>query len=369
MAEEICYGIRNEVRIEYENKMRTCCGDVFLATRLKIQKKGKVHSLTIPMKNYGFTLVELLVVIAIIGMLVGLLLPAVQQAREAARQMQCNNHLRQQGLAALNLETSHQIFPSGGWYPQWVGDPDLGFRGNQPGSWCYSLLPYLEQQALWSLGQNGVEEFDDVQKEQAAIRAGVVVSLFYCPSRRPALVYPFNGSTSPVNMSAITHCCKTDYAANSADGYDGVGFGVKTVAAGKSAVVNGGKTGIVSGKSEVSIAEVQDGTSNTYLFGEKFVDPQYYTSPKKDGNDDTVAWVGVNDDVLRYTLYNETRTYCPYQDRVGLETAKAFGSAHAGAWGVVMCDGSVHRVSYSIDAKIHSYLGKKADREPVQLPE
>ncbi|MDO5112924.1 MAG: DUF1559 domain-containing protein [Planctomycetia bacterium] len=63
----------------------------------------------------GFTLVELLVVIAIIGMLVGLLLPAVQQAREAARQMQCNNHLRQLALAALNVESSARTMPSAGW--------------------------------------------------------------------------------------------------------------------------------------------------------------------------------------------------------------------------------------------------------------
>jgi prepilin-type N-terminal cleavage/methylation domain-containing protein len=100
----------------------------------------------------AFTLVELMVVIALIGLLIGLLLPAVQAAREAARRLQCRSHLKQIGLAALNFESSNRRLPSGGWGYQWPGLADISGSVGQPGGWTYSLLPFLEQQALYQLG-------------------------------------------------------------------------------------------------------------------------------------------------------------------------------------------------------------------------
>ncbi|MEZ6072735.1 MAG: DUF1559 domain-containing protein [Pirellulales bacterium] len=135
----------------------------------------------------GFTLVELLVVIAIIGILIALLLPAVQAAREAARRKQCINNLKQMGIGALNHENTYRILPSCGWGSEWLGEPDIGTGKDQPGGWVFNILPFTEQTQIYNLrkGLSGA-----AGKTATLTMIGTPIPIFNCPTRRSPIAYP-----------------------------------------------------------------------------------------------------------------------------------------------------------------------------------
>ena len=236
-------------------------------------------------RQNGFTLVELLVVIAIIGMLVGLLLPAVQQAREAARNMQCSNNLKQMGLAAHNHLSTAKCFPTGGWHYRWVGVPEMGFGMKQPGGFLYSLLPFMEQNALFQLGTDNPDE-------GTRTRITTPLNFTHCPSRRVAKLYPYTGNSTCYTRDgggvSVSESLKTDYAAcsgtytpNGNNDYGGFGatkvreLADKTIRD-KNAEASKNLTGITYGYSNIADGEVRDGMSNTYLYGEKSLNASCY---------------------------------------------------------------------------------------------
>ena len=111
-----------------------------------------VSTLKTSRSRAAFTLVELLVVIAIIGILVALLLPAIQAAREASRRTQCTNQLRQLAISFHNHHDTHKHLPTGGWRWTWLGYPEYGYGREQPGGWMYNILQFMEESALHDYG-------------------------------------------------------------------------------------------------------------------------------------------------------------------------------------------------------------------------
>ena len=179
----------------------------------------------------GFTLIELLIVITIIGILISLILPAVQAARDAARRTQCANNLKQIGLACANCESALQHFPAGGWAAYWMGDPDRGNAEKQPGGPIFNLLPYMEQTQLYGLQ---AKTTGDARKAKALEMLTTPVAGLMCPCRRPVQAFSQTVGNDSWNvpifntrylgdgeLTDITTAARNDYAGN---GYDYIGF-------------------------------------------------------------------------------------------------------------------------------------------------
>jgi prepilin-type N-terminal cleavage/methylation domain-containing protein/prepilin-type processing-associated H-X9-DG protein len=316
--------------------------------------------------RFGFTLIELLVVIAIIGILVALLLPAVQKVREAANRVKCQNNLKQISLAVLNHETTYGRLPPDGWGWMWLGDPDRGSDHRQPGGWIYNSLPFLEQSPLHDLGAGITNQ---AARQAAAMRmATTPLPLFNCPSRRPSRAYPdlanhgqdYHTSVFRVHL---TSGARSDYAACAGDGAnDQVFAGPDTYAQGDDDAwwdrthPDTAYTGVIFQRSEIAMTDVLNGTSNTYLVGEKFLDPDHYENGVDLGDNENI-YVGMDNDISRSTVRP------PRQDQRGLDPGTiatiVFGSAHFGGFNMAYCDGSVRWIDYTVDPTIHRKAGRR----------
>jgi prepilin-type N-terminal cleavage/methylation domain-containing protein len=357
----------------------------------------------------GFTLVELLVVIAIIGVLVALLLPAIQSSREAGRRTQCKNNLKQIGLACLNHADTRKHFPSGGWGYDWTADPNRGYGPDQPGSWIYNVLEYAEEANLRGLGKGLATTAAGFQTASTTLHRSPL-AMFNCPSRRSARIFPSPWGP-PANQAikeqpwladvARTGVAKTDYAANSGDSrkFSGDDFyrpdSYATInpalwtptnictSTGNPAVddkVQFCQTGIMFYRSALKGSQITDGASKTYLVGEKWMPSNGYdgtTSESDPGyttGDNQSMYTGYEWDNHR-VAWNPDSTasqdaFQPAQDAPGSGnsgTERRFGSAHPSTFQMVFCDGSVHSIGYDIDPRAHRSLAHRFDGEVVQV--
>jgi len=333
-------------------------------------KQSKIKKRKLKTSKRGFTLVELLVVIAIIGVLVGLLLPAVQAAREASRAMSCKNNLHQIALATENFQLANKCYPPARYQPR-PGDPDSNDCGGSETTWLVRIMPYMEALSIeqqWDYGLAYGDHPEDVRIKS--------LPAYACPSRRSGgdMVGLGNLVTGSTNWVTLPCGCKYpifnaggsvtgavgDYGANHGDlspGSSGLptdfyygGNGTGIIISSRPNCINGKP---VNWRDRISSKQVFDGLSNTFLVGEMHVP----IGKLKQSPEDAFIFNGDN-------LYNFARIGGPTvpiakDPRALGNDLVQWGSWHVGYCQFAFADGSIRAVSSSIDTDT---LGRLCNR-------
>jgi prepilin-type processing-associated H-X9-DG protein/prepilin-type N-terminal cleavage/methylation domain-containing protein len=303
----------------------------------------------------GFTLIELLVVIAIIAVLIGLLLPAVQSAREAARRVQCANNLKQIGLAMHNYHLSVDVFPPG--YVSSTNDGTLGGVEIGPGwGWGTMILPQLEQRPLFSAINFSVQI---IAPSSDTIRQSSL-SVFLCPSSTgnsgPVVLFPF-GSTSGA-MPVVNDLSPGQYVA-SAGQFD----------PGDSAANN---NGLFYRNSRIGERDVSDGLSQTLMVGERsrnVADATWVGAIPATQGCTNLNWPirdcePANVMVLAHTGPSPVQAWVDVPNYKGAG-ADDFWSLHPGGCNFLFCDGSVRFVKETVNPRVFTALSTRAGGEAL----
>jgi len=330
-----------------------------------------------------------------------------------------------------------KFYPTGGWcfsggsgatcYGGICGNPDRGAGINQPGPFQYNILPYMEQSAVYQLSAN---------KTGTNLQAAVItmlqtpISAFNCPSRRQAKVYPnqtvvgsntqnigCGSKVEPLAYVCPDNAAKSDYVCNGGQAWlnmqdmckkwgpnavsspypiatpfdvDNMLANDKQMVKAWLSIIEGGGGGDVQTVlgvvmkfpgthgisylwSTVAAGDVLDGTSNTYLAGEKYLDPDLYeavyaaTAPMVKGYGDFPLLGGQVNSSMRWSQGTAagSATTQPYRDTPGYNSYHGFGAIHAGGFNMAFCDGSVRSISYGVDRWVNVYLSNRKDSQIV----
>ena len=335
-----------------------------------------------PRSRNGFTLVELLVVIAIIGVLVALLLPAVQAARAASRRATCANNLRQMGLGLLNYQSAHGVFPYGAHDPDGENSPKGPPWPRFGGSWRTLILPQIEQQSLADqlaeIDPRSYTQYDTSAPWTRAPQQLLVLPIFICPSEPQPWVrdgmdtFAMAPATAGIstymgNAGPIAVTPPSSYGATSACGLCSNGSALDAFCDCFTGNEGRYRRGFYHGHNpngpgmldmypnEYSVAQVPDGTSNTLFVGES-----HGVNGGLDGCQDRMQWMGTW--AVASTVYGINAVDVGTTWRGG---GCNFRSYHPGGAYFVFVDGSVHFLQESIDLWMFGYLGNRNDSQAI----
>lgn len=312
-----------------------------------------MFSSTIRRRIRGFTLIELLVVIAIIAVLISLLLPAVQQAREAARRSQCKNNLKQLAIGLHNYHDSFRVFPFG-----W----DLRGAG-----WSAMMLPSIDQAPLYNtliFQESGPGNWDSGSANQVACET--VLPVFICPSQPLPLHMNYNGIANRVPASYRGSASSTAVSDDES---------TIPIPPGGTSLENTRQDGMFFACSSIRLGDVRDGTTNTIMLAESYTDPDF----TKDGQGMDYWYIGspqadpcACDSGTGGTEFTEFVGSTAVKINARLDPTMngelmemSFGSYHVGGLHVVLADGSVRFVSANINQQTWKALGSRNGGETI----
>jgi prepilin-type N-terminal cleavage/methylation domain-containing protein len=335
-------------------------------------RAGKFEMKKNTVSRNGFTLIELLVVITIIAILVGLLLPAINSAREAANVAACKNNLKKLGLVKMNHNSTYGTLPSGGYgweYAIKFVDGVAATTPHQGAGHFFQILPYIDQQAAYQ-GAGGAT---DLEKHHNAWHA--VIPVMFCPSRRDPTAYNTgigarylaekganDGGASNSNNAGV----RSGYRRQNNSGPAPKGLNdycsVRPRNGGHPSNPDANRRGAIRQWRGHKISVIADGASNTMLYTEKRIDMNRIGGGQFDDNEGYAC--GWDWDTWRDAGVNGSTMYLPERDAFRGYTSRT-GSAHQAGVNSVFVDGSVRMISYDIDGRSFGFLADISDGQNV----